>query len=405
MTDAPAPPPPSQQHWRLLAGGILAVGLVVGTLLILLPSRYVESTDDAYVEAHLISVVAKVPAYVERLHVDDNTKVAPGDLLVELDARDYQVQVDLARTNLAVAEGKLQESQRQIVVAETVTQQARAELQIAEANNVLAAANLQRLRSVSDIRAVSTERLDTGKAAEAASHATVTAARVKIQQASAAADLTRAQAETARNSVAQAQAILAQATLNLSYTKIFATEAGSVAHRTVEAGNFVQPGQILFSVVPAQLYVIANFKETQLAHVRPGQEVTVTVDALPALRLKGHVDSLQRGTGSIFALLPPENATGNFVKVVQRVPIKILLDDPGEACAGSPPACRSRPASTSPNRRRGFGFSTDACRPPCSVLSSGRLHGRPRLSPADTRTTGGLWPWTGGGATTPGKAG
>ena len=124
---------------------------------------------------------------------------------------------------------------------------------------------------------------------------------------------------------------MAQARLNLSYTKIFAVEAGSVANKTVEVGNFVQPGEVLFSIVPNALYVTANYKETQITDVRPGQPVTIHVDAFPGREFRGRVDSLQRGTGSQFALLPPENATGNFVKVVQRVPVKITFDMPAEA--------------------------------------------------------------------------
>jgi membrane fusion protein, multidrug efflux system len=135
----------------------------------------------------------------------------------------------------------------------------------------------------------------------------------------------------AKAAIERQQAALAQAQLNLSYTQIHASEDGSVANKTVEAGNYVQPGQVLFSIVPDTLYITANFKETQLTDVRPGQRATIRVDAFPGIRFEGRVDSLQRGTGSQFALLPPENATGNFVKVVQRVPVKITFDDPGEA--------------------------------------------------------------------------
>jgi membrane fusion protein, multidrug efflux system len=135
----------------------------------------------------------------------------------------------------------------------------------------------------------------------------------------------------AKAAIERQEAALKQAQLNLGYTKIRVSEAGSVANKTVEVGNYVQPGQVLFSIVPDTLYITANFKETQLTDVRPGQRVTIRVDAFPGLRLEGRVDSLQRGTGSQFALLPPENATGNFVKVVQRVPVKITFDDPGKA--------------------------------------------------------------------------
>jgi membrane fusion protein (multidrug efflux system) len=131
--------------------------------------------------------------------------------------------------------------------------------------------------------------------------------------------------------ISRQKAALAQARLNLSYTKITAAVAGKVTNKSVEVGNFVQPGQVLLSLVPAQLYVTANFKETQLTHIRTGQTAEIRIDAFHSLRVKGHVDSIQAGTGSQFALLPPENATGNFVKVVQRVPVKITFDDPGEA--------------------------------------------------------------------------
>jgi membrane fusion protein (multidrug efflux system) len=179
---------------------------------------------------------------------------------------------------------------------------------------------------VSDARAISNERLDTGVAAADATRASVTAAETKVRSASAAAGLARTQVKTAAAVFAQAQAALDQAQLNLSYTKITAVETGTIANKLVEVGNYVQPGQTLFSIVPIAPYVVANFKETQLGRIRPGQAAEVRVDAYPHLRLKGHVDSLQRGTGSVFALLPPENATGNFVKVVQRIPVRIDIE-------------------------------------------------------------------------------
>jgi len=329
---SPAPPPVPGPNRRLRLFALLAlVVIAVIALYFLVPGFYAKETDDAYVEAHIVSIIPKVPAYVQKLYVDDNSPVSPGELLVELDPRDYAVQLAQARANVANAEGKLQEARDQIPVADAEVARQRAEHDVAQANARLADANLQRLLSVSDIRAVSSERVDEGKAAAASNRATVTAAQVRIEAAQAQAKLARSQAVTAEAAVEQARAALAQAELNLSYTKIYATEAGSVARKSVEPGNFVQPGQLLLSVVPQRLFVIANYKETQLTDVRPGQPVSIRIDAFPDLRLRGHVDSLQRGTGSRFALLPPENATGNFVKVVQRVPVKIELDDPGEA--------------------------------------------------------------------------
>jgi membrane fusion protein, multidrug efflux system len=326
---APAPLPASRLPQVVGAVAILALAAVV--VYFVISGWGAESTDDAYVTAHLTTVIAKVPAYVQALHIDDNAAVTAGELLVELDPRDYAVEVEIARANLEAAAGRRAEADDRVGIADADAAQARAELTVARANATLAKANLERLRSVSDARAISNERLDTGVAAADATRATVTAAETRIRSAAAAAELARSQVKTAAAALAQAQAALDQAQLNLSYTKITAVETGTIANKLVEDGNYVQPGQTLFSIVPVAPYVEANFKETQLEHMRPGQAAEVRVDAYPHLRLKGHVDSLQRGTGSVFALLPPENATGNFVKVVQRVPVKIVFDDPGEA--------------------------------------------------------------------------
>jgi membrane fusion protein (multidrug efflux system) len=315
----------------MIVGAVAIAALVLVGAYFVISGWYWESTDDAYVTAHLTTVAAKVPAYVQTLHIDDNSAVKAGELLVELDPRDYAVAAQIARANLEAAAGRRKEADDRVGIAEADTAQARAELLVASANATLAEANLKRLRSVSDARAISNERLDTGVAAADSTRAAVTAAQTKVRSTAAAAELAHSQVKTATAALAQAQAALDQAQLNLSYTKITAIETGTVANKLVEEGNYVQPGQTLFFMVPVAPYVVANFKETQLGHIRTGQPAQIRVDAYPHLKLKGHVDSFQRGTGSVFALLPPENATGNFVKVVQRVPVKIVFDDPGEA--------------------------------------------------------------------------
>jgi membrane fusion protein, multidrug efflux system len=327
----PQPGAPKANRRSLLFGGLGLLLLAILALYFFLPGLYEQETDDAYVDAHVVSVIPKVPAYVQTLHIDDNSKVSAGQLLIELDPRDYAVALAQAQANLANAQSRLQEARDQIPVADARVAQQRAELDVAQANAKLARVDLARLESVSDVRAVSSERVDEGRAAAQSTGATAVAAQVRIQGAQAEATLARTQAVTAEAAVAQARAALAQAQLNLSYTKIYATESGHVTRKSVETGNFVQPGQLLLSIVPGDLYVIANYKETQLTHVRPGQPVSIRIDAFPDLKLRAHVDSIQRGTGSRFALLPPENATGNFVKVVQRVPVKITFDDPADA--------------------------------------------------------------------------
>jgi membrane fusion protein, multidrug efflux system len=309
--------------WTVAIGG----ALIAAAAYIYLPSLYVVGTDDAAFQADTVAVMPKVAAYVSALHVTDNSSFTAGQLLVELDPRDFQAAVNIAAANLQSAQA-----------AETV-----AESQLAEQSQVIASdeANLRgdrgRLTFASQQLARFTVLARNGagtmeQAQQAQSHITQREAGLQRDTATLAAaqgqsEVLRSQVEQARANVVRAQAALDKAKLNLSYTKIYAPCAGTVANRSVQNGDFVQPGQTLFSAVPNRIYVIANYKETQLTHMHAGQPVTIDVDAFPNHTLHGHIDSFQRGTGSNFALLPPENATGNFVKIVQRVPVKILVDD------------------------------------------------------------------------------
>ena len=315
-----------------MVGAVAIVALVAVVVYFVISGWGSESTDDAYVTAHLTTVIAKVPAYVQTLHIDDNAAVKAGELLVELDPRDYAVEVEIARANLEAAAGRRKEADDRVGIADADAAQARAELTVARANATLAEANLKRLRSVSDARAISNERLDTGVAAADATRATVTAAETKIRSASAAAELARSQVKTAAAALAQAQAALDQAQLNLSYTKITAVETRHDRQQTRGGGKLrtTRPDALFHRArSPPMSWPISRKRSSSTCG--QGKPREVRVDAYPHLKLKGHVDSLQRGTGSVFALLPPENATGNFVKVVQRVPVKIVFDDPGEA--------------------------------------------------------------------------
>jgi membrane fusion protein, multidrug efflux system len=292
------------------------------------PRLYFEETDDAYVQADTVSVVPKVAGYVTALHVTDNTHFQANELLVEIDPRDFEDALRSAEANLQSTEAskanileQLSEQTHVITAAQAAIDSDRATLEFAQeelarytrlANDGFGTRERQQ-QAVSDIgqRKANLQRDLAGLAAAQA--------QVGVLQ---------SEAQQADGVIAGAQAAVAQARLNLSYTKIYAIVDGSVANRTVQAGNYVQPGQTLFSAVPTEAYIIANFDETQLENMRVGQPVRVRVDAFPNQRLDGHIDSFQRGTGSNFALLPPENATGNFVKVVQRVPVKIILDGP-----------------------------------------------------------------------------
>jgi len=341
MTDPlpgpPAPPPaaaagaqtgPPVGRRRVLGGAMaLGVCILIG-LYLLVPDLIWARTDDAYVEAHVEAISARVAGYVLRLQIDDNSNVDRGAVLLELDPRDYQARRDAAAADLAAAESRLAEAQANATVATRAVEVAEADARTAIANARLAADDLKRFTSVSDVRAVSTQRVETARTVSVTADATLSAARSRIELARAQADLAGAQARAASAAVKQAQAALTQADLNLSYTQVTAPEDGSVANKLVERGNYVQAGQTLLSLIPRAMYVVANFKETQIAGIGIGDRASIRVDSFPDLSLHGHIDSIQRGSGSEFALLPPENATGNFVKIVQRIPVKIVIDEP-----------------------------------------------------------------------------
>jgi membrane fusion protein, multidrug efflux system len=313
--------------WVVGVAGVLAVAACV----IYIPHLYVEETDDAYVQADTVAVMPKVAGYVTALIVTDNSRFAAHQLLVEIDPRDFQVTVHSAEANLQSAQAskanvleQLHEQTHLIAAAQATVESDRAILQFAQQQ-------LARYGTLAKTGAGTEERLQQAESDIGRNKATLDHDLAALAAAQAQVGVLQSQAGQADATIEREDAALAQARLNLSYTKISAIADGTVANRTVQVGDFVQPGQTLLSAVPNQTYIIANFKETQLAHMRVGQSVSVRVDAFSGEALHGHVDSFQRGTGSNFALLPPENATGNFVKVVQRIPVKIVLDGPAEA--------------------------------------------------------------------------
>ena len=332
-------PAPASKHVVITkrhATIVIVLVLIAVALCIYVPRIFIVSTDDAYVEADTVTVVPKVPAYVTALHVSDNTVFSKGQLLVELDPRDYQVALDNAAANLASANAyklnisaQIDEQRHQVVAAQAALDGDRATL-------VFANQQLIRYNTLSHSGSDTKERLQQATSEVGQQSATVAHDTAMLAAAKAHIMVLESQVVQVDASITAKQAELDQARLNLSYTHIYATMDGTVANRSVQAGNYVQPGQSLFSAVPREVFVIANIKETQLGRVRPGQAAVIRVDALPGLMFRGHIDSIQRGTGANFALLPPENATGNFIKVVQRVPIKIVLDPSRDAAALSP---------------------------------------------------------------------
>jgi membrane fusion protein (multidrug efflux system) len=366
----------SKRRRNVVILAVIVVLVVAGVFLWRYLGSY-ESTDDAQADVHLYPVSARVSGYVVRVNVNDNQWVEKGAVLVEIDPKDYQVAVAQAQANLANAEATAQslnitvpitsvnstsqlrftasgieDASAGVAAAEKQLTAAHSQLEAAEANDVRAQDDLQRYKLLVDKREVSRQIYDQALATAKSSTATVSAARASESAAEQFVQQTRSRlaqakanhqyAETGPQQVSstrervraliadveQKRALLEQAQLNLGYTKIIAPVSG-VVNKTVVVGMNVQDGQQLITVVPLdEIWVTANFKETQLKHMQVGQRAEINVDS-SGRTLKGHVDSIAGATGPLFSLLPPENATGNYVKIVQRIPVKIVLD-PGE---------------------------------------------------------------------------
>jgi membrane fusion protein, multidrug efflux system len=404
--------------------GVLIIGAVVLLLAVVFGVRYWlyarshESTDDAFIDGHIIQVSPKVSGYVAKIYVKDNQQVKEGDLIAELDARDYEVrlqqaqaaldaglakeneaksnvsltratssatvqqaraavqrsrsQVQSQRAGAASSQSKANEASSAVATAEANVAQTQAQVVAAQADVTRANADVERYRALYAKDEVSKQQLDQAVAAANTANAQleaarqrVTAAQARVNEARAAQSaaaqtaqqaesqiggaqagvnealgrlaeanaapqqvaVSEAQAKTAGATTEQLRAAVAQAELELSYTKLYAPESGRVTRKSVEEGALVQIGQPLMAIVTGDVWVTANFKESQIGRMTPGQSVEISVDAYPDKVFKGHIDSIQAGTGSRFSLIPPENATGNYVKVVQRVPVKIVFDE------------------------------------------------------------------------------
>ena len=321
-------PPPlrsKKSKLKLFAVAAVLIALIAVIIYYLRCIAPYESTDDAFIDGYVTLISPRVPGQITRLAVTDNQEVKAGDVLVEIDPRDYAASLSQAQADLAAVNSQSNQTRAQVDVSEAKVVEARAAITSAEAEVQRADDDLTRYKSV-ESRAVSKSAIDLAQAQSRTAAANLEAARSQVKAAEAEVALSGAEVETATAAIQQAEARLQQAELNVSYTKIIAPMDGRVTARTVQAGNYVQPGQALLALVPKDVWVVANFKETQLTHMHAGQPVELSVDAYPNRKFKGHVDSLQAGTGARFSLLPPENAVGNYIKVVQRVPVKIVFD-------------------------------------------------------------------------------
>ncbi len=305
----------------------LAVVMVVGAVGFYLMHRGKESTDDSFIDGHIVQISPQIAERVEKVAVQDNQLVGKGDLLVQLDSQNEVVILETAKANLASSEAKLVQAQSQLDATTADLAIARANVQEALANADNAGKDLKRSRELRDSGAIAQREYDTSQMQALSSRAAYDGKLQSVRSAESKIKVGAAEVKAAEASVVQAKALLDSARLRLSYTTIFAPVSGRVTRKNVEPGSYVQTGAALLAIVPPEVWVVANFKETQLDAMRPGQPVDIRIDAYPSLALHGRVESIQSGTGSRFSLLPAENATGNFVKVVQRVPVKILITD------------------------------------------------------------------------------
>jgi membrane fusion protein (multidrug efflux system) len=332
--------PKSPVFWFVIAL-VLAVVLYFGLSYFFYATTH-ESTDDAFIAGHVVSIAPRVDGQVVAVHVLDNEFVHSNDLLVEIDPADYattlaqkNASADSEQSSYKAALAAYVLMGQKVKTAEATAQSSQADVAAAEATATKAQADFARAQTLIKDQTISAQEFDQAKAAVDKAEADLNSARQtaasdesKVNEAGAQKDAAWAEAGSVLAQFKQAGTAVDSANLNLSYTKIFAPSDGLVTRKQVEVGDYLQTGQQIMSLVPKEVWVSANFKESQLQKMQKGQPVEVAIDALGGRKFRAHVDSIQAGSGAQFSLLPPENATGNFVKVVQRVPVKIIFDEP-----------------------------------------------------------------------------
>ncbi|WP_343724543.1 HlyD family secretion protein [Herbaspirillum huttiense] len=311
----------------LRALGLLVLVIVAAWVLYYqFRGKYLESTNDAFVQADSVTVSSKVTGYVDQVLVADNQIVKAGQPLVRIDARDYSAQAAQAKAQIDAASASEEAAHAQLAEQQAAIAQAKAQLASAEEDARFASAEVERYTPLAASGAETRERLTTLRNQQAQARSTVAARRAALDAAQLRVRSLQAQVRQAQAQGETAKAQYDAASVNLGYTEIRAAVDGRIGDKQVRVGQFVSPGTRMMTVVPTRFYVSANFKETQIGIMRIGQPAIIKVDALPGVEFHGHVESLSPGTGAQFSLLPPQNATGNFTKIVQRVPVRVAVD-------------------------------------------------------------------------------
>ena len=324
------PSPEKKRKVRMILIAVAAVLALVGLAFFIwheLVGKYHESTDDAYIQADAVTIAPKVGGYVEEVLVSENQDVQQGQPLVRIDPRDYRAQTEQFEAQIAIAKANADTVRAQIAEQESAVAEARAQLAAAQANASYAAGEAQRYAPLVAIGAETAEQLATRRNQAKQSADQVKTARAALASAEKRINTLHAQVRQAEAQGGTAAAQLKAAEVNLQSTTLTASIAGRIGDQTVRVGQFVQPGTRLMTLVPVgSLYITANFKETQIGRMRVGQPARIKVDAMPGMELNGRVESVAPGTGAQFSLLPPQNATGNFTKIVQRIPVRVSVE-------------------------------------------------------------------------------
>jgi membrane fusion protein (multidrug efflux system) len=298
-------------------------------------ARHFETTDDAFIAARQFAIAPKVSGYITAVPVTDNEHVAAGGVIARVDERDYRVALEQAEAQVAAAKASIENVDAQINVQQAQISANQAQVEQMQAALVWAQQEAARYQALAKTGYGSVQNSQRTASQLNQQEAAVQSAQANLKLAQRQIEALKAQRGSAAASLAQAKAQRDQAQLNLSYTTVTADQPGRVVNLTAAPGEFAQPGTNLTMFVPDEIWVTANFKETQLDAMRPGQPVTLEIDAYPERAIDGHVASIQPGSGTAFSLLPPENATGNYVKIVQRVPVKIVMDNaPADVAVG-----------------------------------------------------------------------
>lgn len=325
-TPAVTPPQRANRRKNILLGATALVAVVAAYYGYdwLTVGRFTVTTDDAYVQAYNTTLAAKVSGYLTNVAVIDNAQVHAGDVIATIDDGDYRLAVDSARDKVTTQQATIVRIGHQITAQLAAVEQARTQLASARAAAIRAELELERQNNLVAREASSRQLLEQAQANRDQTAANVDGAKAAIDSAQASVDVLKGQQQEAVGTLNELKTALAKAERDLSFTVIRAPIDGVIGNRAVQTGDFVQPGQRLASLVPLdEVYVTANFKETQIAGLRPGQSASIAVDALPSHDIKGTVESFSPASGAVFSLLPPDNATGNFTKIVQRLPVRI----------------------------------------------------------------------------------